>query len=195
MILLPHLLCLLALHPLVMSDVYDDWDHFWSRPSSLFDQNFGLGLLADELLHPHHSLMYYRPWRHQSARHSGFSNIQYNDEGFKVNLDVQQFKPEEVVVKTVGNSLVIEGKHEERKDPHGFISRQFKRRYILPDDVDPETVTSKLSSDGILTIEAPRKELPPIAGKERVIAITHTDTPALTQGEPEEVTVENEDKS
>jgi crystallin alpha B len=97
---------------------------------------------------------------------------------FQVNLDVQQFKPDELTVKTVNDYVVIEGKHEERKDEHGFISRQFQRRYKLPSDIDPDTVVSQLSSDGVLTISAPKKALPQTAN-EKVIPITQTQTPAI----------------
>ena len=45
----------------------------------------------------------------------------------QVNLDVQQFKPEELTVKVADKFLVVEGKHEERSDEHGFVSRQFTR--------------------------------------------------------------------
>jgi crystallin alpha B len=75
----------------------------------------------------------------------------------QVNLDVQQFKPEELKVRVVDDYLVVEAKHEERSDEHGFISRQFTRRYKLPEDVDPLALVSKLSSDGVLSLEAPKK--------------------------------------
>lgn len=78
-------------------------------------------------------------------------------EEFRVNLDVQQFKPQELKVKVTEGYLVVEAKHEERSDEHGFISRQFTRRYKLPQDVDPSTVVSALSSDGILSLHAPKK--------------------------------------
>jgi crystallin alpha B len=97
---------------------------------------------------------------------------------FQVNLDVQQFKPNELTVKTVNDYVVVEGKHEERQDEHGFISRQFQRRYKIPADIDPDTVVSQLSSDGVLTISAPKKALPESAN-ERVVPITHTQAPAL----------------
>nr|CAD7199475.1 unnamed protein product [Timema douglasi] len=96
-----------------------------------------------------------------------------------VNLDVQQFKPEEIKVKTVDNYIVVEGKHEERKDEHGFISREFQRRYLLPEGVDPQAVTSTLSSDGILSIAAPK--VVPAVGNERAVPITHTNAPAIKQ--------------
>ncbi|XP_066998230.1 alpha-crystallin A chain [Anabrus simplex] len=174
-----------------LSDLLDDAARTRARPSSLFDQNFGLGLLNDDLLQTHANLVpllsgYYRPWRHQASRSSGTSNIQNTQDGFKVNLDVQQFKPDEISVKMVGNSVVVEGKHDERQDEHGFISRQFQRRYVLPEDVDAENVVSKLSSDGILSIQAPKKSLKPVAANERVIQIQHTNAPAVahTQGSP-----------
>jgi crystallin alpha B len=97
---------------------------------------------------------------------------------FQVNLDVQQFKPSELTLKTVNDYVVVEGKHEERQDEHGFISRQFQRRYKLPADIELDTVVSQLSSDGVLTISAPKKALPP-SGNERVVPITHTQAPAL----------------
>jgi crystallin alpha B len=94
-------------------------------------------------------------------------------------LDVHIFQPDEITVKTVNNFVVVEGKHEERQDGHGLISRQFRRRYKLPDDTDADTVVSQLSSDGVLTICAPKKSLPPPSG-ERIVPITHTLVPAVT---------------
>ncbi|MCH1922748.1 small heat shock protein, partial [Shewanella sp. A3A] len=84
----------------------------------------------------------------------GISTISSDKTEFKINLDVQQFKPEELKVKVVDDHLVIEGKHEERTDEHGFISRQFTRRYKIPKDVDQEAIESNLSSDGVLTLKA-----------------------------------------
>lgn len=75
----------------------------------------------------------------------------------QVILDVQQFSPEEITVKTVSNNIIIEAKHEERQDEHGYVSRQFLRRYVLPPSHDVNNITSSLSSDGVLTITAPKK--------------------------------------
>ena len=54
------------------------------------------------------------------------------------------------------NVCVIAGKHEERTDQHGFISREFSRRVAIPKGVNPESVTSTLTADGHLTIMAPK---------------------------------------
>lgn len=73
-----------------------------------------------------------------------------------MNLNVQQFKPEEVSVKIAENFIVIEAKHEE-KGENRYISRQFVRLFKLPKNVDESAITSTLSSDGILQLVAPKK--------------------------------------
>ncbi|EEB10971.1 protein lethal, putative [Pediculus humanus corporis] len=177
------IISLMSLVPYLLTDVLDDL----TRPSSIFDQNFGLGLLQDDLINPR-ALMrmplsrgYLRPWRHVHGRDSGVSNITSNENEFKINLDVQQFPPECLNVKVVDNSVIVEGKHEERADEHGYISRQFTRRYVLPDNVDPSTVVSNLSSDGVLTVAAPKK-IAPAPANERVVPIVHTQQPAIKSG-------------
>lgn len=42
------------------------------------------------------------------------------------------------------------------QDEHGYVSRQFIRKYKLPVGVDTGAFTSSLSSDGVLTISASR---------------------------------------
>ncbi|CAH1398830.1 unnamed protein product [Nezara viridula] len=109
---------------------------------------------------------------------SGISTISSDKSEFKINLDVQQFKPDELKVKVVDDYLVIEGKHEERSDEHGFITRQFTRRYKIPQDVDQSAIESNLSTDGVLTLKAKKKPTPEIEG--RTIPIVQTKTPAVT---------------
>jgi len=155
--------------------------------SSLYDQHFGLGLLNDDLYRrPSISAYsgpilagYLRPHRHVHPEESGMSTIVNQKDQFKVNLDVQQFKPEEVSVKVVDDYLVVEGKHEERQDKHGFISRQFTRKYKIPPNVNLEKIVSNLSSDGILSIAAPKKVEK--VEKEISIPVVQTNQPALKQ--------------
>lgn len=165
--------------------VFRDWWEDMERPvSRIWDQYFGRGLHRNDLvtdfsdlginrpfLHhptPFRSLLgnnstYYRPWRTVTRQNSGGSStIKMEKDNFQVILDVQQFSPDEITVKTVDKNVVVEAKHEERQDEHGFISRQFVRRYILPIDYDAINVTSTLSSDGVLTVTAPRKVKKPI---------------------------------
>ncbi|XP_059058752.1 protein lethal(2)essential for life-like [Achroia grisella] len=144
---------------------------YW--PRRLLDQDFGLSLTPEDLLTtvqcPLISQDYYRPWKQiaAAARDIG-SSIKADKDKFQVNLDVQHFAPEEISVKTVDGHIVVEGKHEEKKDEHGYISRQFVRRYALPEGTESETVESRLSSDGVLTITAPRKTPDAIKGERKV---------------------------
>jgi crystallin alpha B len=80
-----YLLFQMSLVPFLISDLLDDL----RRPVSLFDQNFGMGMLRDDLLNPSFVTPlragYYRPWRSQAACHSGMSHIQEDSHGFKVS--------------------------------------------------------------------------------------------------------------
>ncbi|XP_026760351.1 protein lethal(2)essential for life-like [Galleria mellonella] len=153
-------------------------DYEFERPRRLLDQHFGLGLTPEDFLTavggPLISREYYRPWRHlaAAARDLG-SSIKSDKDKFQVNLDVQHFAPDEISVKTADGYIVVEGKHEEKKDQHGYVSRQFTRRYALPEGCIPENVESRLSSDGVLTVVAPRK-VPKAVEGERKVPITHT---------------------
>ncbi|XP_050685660.1 protein lethal(2)essential for life-like [Leptidea sinapis] len=138
--------------------IFNDWPY---RPSRLLDQEFGLALTPNDLLAvttPMVSRDYYRPWRQlaAAARDIG-SSIKSDKDKFQLNLDVQHFAPEEITVKTADGFIIVEGKHEEKKDEHGYISRQFVRRYALPKECNMEAVESRLSSDGVLTVTAPKQ--------------------------------------
>ncbi|XP_061721075.1 heat shock protein 67B1-like [Cydia pomonella] len=143
-------------------------------PSRLFDQNFGMCITPHDFLFPFYTTYknYYRPWKltMQSIDKDCGSTINNEKESFKVSLDVQHFRPDELSVKVVNKQIIVEGRHEERKDEHGFVSRHFTRRYALPSNCMAEDVISKLSSDGVLTIVANKsKELPK---NEQIVPIT-----------------------
>ncbi|XP_010332876.1 alpha-crystallin B chain isoform X1 [Saimiri boliviensis] len=151
-------------------------------PSRLFDQFFGEHLLESDLFPTSTSLspFYLRPpsfLRAPSWFDTGLSEMRLEKDRFSVNLDVKHFSPEELKVKVLGDVIEVHGKHEERQDEHGFISREFHRKYRVPADVDPLTITSSLSSDGVLTVNGPRKQ---VTGPERTIPITREEKPAVT---------------
>ncbi|XP_048099817.1 heat shock protein 67B1 [Alosa alosa] len=78
-----------------------------------------------------------------------------------VSLDVNHFFPTELSVRiTEDGFLEISGKHEERQDEHGFISRSFTRKYKLPIGIESQTIRSSLSGDGILMVEASLPKIP-----------------------------------
>lgn len=120
------------------------------------------------------------------------TSITVDKDKFQANIDVQQFKPEEISVKLADdNTVTIEGKHEEKEDEHGYISRHFVRRYVIPKDCDIKKLHSKLSTDGVLSISAPKKP----ARKEveyKQIPIIRTGPIRDVQQKPKEVENKNE---
>ncbi|XP_047036928.1 protein lethal(2)essential for life-like [Helicoverpa zea] len=117
--------------------------------------------------------------------------ITSDDEKFQVNVDVQHFSPEEINVKVIDGHVIVEGKHEEKRDEHGYVARQFMRRYALPQGCLPDTVESRLSSDGVLTVTAPKVLALPSTG-EKIVPITHTGPIKKQIGSPEPITEEAE---
>uniref|UniRef100_A0A914ZYD2 SHSP domain-containing protein n=1 Tax=Parascaris univalens TaxID=6257 RepID=A0A914ZYD2_PARUN len=89
---------------------------------------------------------------------------------FAVDVDAYQFRPEEIQVKTVDDTLLVEGRHEDVRDRDNFTKMYFVRKYQLPSDVDPADVCSSIDSTGRLTVEATKRQHL-ASGRERVIPI------------------------
>lgn len=87
-------------------------------------------------------------------------------------------------MKVMDQFIIVEGKHEERADDLGLISRQFTRRYALPKGYNMNDVVSTLSSDGVLTIKAPPVSKTPEL-KEKVIPIQITGPAYGADAKPE----------
>ncbi|KAJ8679694.1 hypothetical protein QAD02_015481 [Eretmocerus hayati] len=195
----------MSLLPLLFSNWWEDLE----RPHHVRDQHFGLGMrpehlsvLPGEVLesrlapylaraqmrNPQHAQgHYYRPWGELLRRENdgGLSTLKADKDSFQAVLDVQQFSPEEINVKVVDKYILVEGSHEEKQDEHGWISRKFTRKYLIPEQCNLEKAESRLSSDGVLTITVPRKEKPKVEGA-RVINIQHTGKPAVTEKQSDE---------
>ncbi|KAG4075746.1 hypothetical protein HA402_003572 [Bradysia odoriphaga] len=88
----------------------------------------------------------------------------------KLRFDVSQYAPEEIVVKTVDQKLLVHAKHEEKSDTKS-VYREYNREFLLPKGVNPESIKSSLSKDGVLTVDAP---LPlQLTAGETMIPIAH----------------------
>lgn len=150
-----------------------DWWDAYDYPSSIFDQCFGVPILDDDLLAGRYVRgNWVRPRSQANIAASGKSEVKSDDNEFKVVLNVSQFKPEDLHVKVTENFIIINGEHEERADDHGFISRAFSRRYMLPKACDKDNVTSSLDSEGMLTVVAP-KVIETAPKTEREVPIAH----------------------
>ncbi|XP_064456954.1 heat shock protein Hsp-16.1/Hsp-16.11-like [Ornithodoros turicata] len=82
-------------------------------------------------------------------------------EKFQLQLDLADFKPEEVRVSIMGNQVSVRARSERKSSDGSNFVREFSHSVTLPDDVDPDTLRSVLNADGTLNIEGPRKHLPP----------------------------------
>lgn len=171
-------------------DFLNDMERDTMRPSRLIDQRFGLGITPSDMFAPltlpaRQRMLsnYYRPWSRMDSTDIG-STMHMDKNTFRVDLDVQQFAPEEIKVKVSDGYVTVEGSHEEKQDEHGFISRNFTRRYLVPEGFDVNGVASSLSTDGVLTLTAPKLQIG--GNAERHIPITQTGGPHRAVKQTEE---------
>lgn len=97
---------------------------------------------------------------------------------YEIYLQVKDYSPEEISVKITEGYIVVEGKHEEKKDDFGYIERQFMRRYPIPKGSITEKINSRLTSDGVLIIIVPRT---PVVRKDIVIPVKHEGSKAKSK--------------
>ncbi|XP_041067802.1 alpha-crystallin A chain [Carcharodon carcharias] len=127
-------------------------------PSRLFDQFFGEGPFDYDLFPIFSSTIspYYRLPVFRNFLDSGISEVRSERDRFMINLNVKHFLPEELSVKIVDDFVEIHGKHTERQEDQGRVSREFRRIYHLPSNSDQANVTCSLSNDGLLTLCCPK---------------------------------------
>ena len=86
-------------------------------------------------------------------------SMQEDDTKMELSLDTVGYKPDELKVQVRDGELSVEGKHEERSEAgHVMVSRQFSRRYGLPQGAKKEAVMSNLSQDGVMVITVPKEK-------------------------------------
>ena len=117
------------------------------------------------------------PWTRTNSMDSATNkkNYHFDNNGFEAFVDVHLFEPNEIFVKTVDHTIVIECNHEEKEDGHGSVLRNFTRKFQLPSDYDMNTVKSTLSTDGILTLKVPK----PANKIERHVEVEQTEKPSF----------------
>nr|BAB85811.1 newt alpha A-crystallin [Cynops pyrrhogaster] len=153
-------------------------------PGRLFDQFFGDGLFDYELFPFLSSTVspYYRQSMFRNYLDSGISEVRSGRDKFQIYLDVKHFSPEDLSVKILDDYVEIHGKHSDRQDDHGYVSREFHRRYRLPASVDQSSITCSLSTDGMLTFSGTKMQssLDSSHG-ERPIPVSREEKPASAQ--------------
>jgi HSP20 family molecular chaperone IbpA len=76
---------------------------------------------------------------------------------YRINVDVDGFKPEEITISLKENILTIQAKMERKAEDGSKFQQEFTRELSLPENVDPTSLKSFLGNDGVLNIEASYK--------------------------------------
>lgn len=151
--------------------------------------------------------MTFPPSRYRSPRYLSYQGNQSNSQqrqlqrsrsqdGNKLQiaqLDVTHYKPEEVSCKVENGKVLVSGKHYQENE-YGYEASEFHRSYNLPEGVDPMSVKSRISQDGILQIEA-SKQQPKAITLDPALGVDETDDTKMSLKfnlagyKPEEVNV------
>ncbi|XP_052075858.1 alpha-crystallin A chain-like [Mytilus californianus] len=84
---------------------------------------------------------------------SEVAEVKYDSKKLEINLDVSMYSPEELNVTIAEDRMIIKGKHEQKEDNYGFITREFTREFVVPENIDADRITSTLSEEGMLMIQ------------------------------------------
>ncbi|XP_063586536.1 uncharacterized protein LOC134764002 isoform X2 [Penaeus indicus] len=100
----------------------------------------------------------YRQLRSRDMREEDQAfSVTSDSASLKIVLDVYDFMRGDVKVKVVDEKeLVVEGRVEKEEGSSSVSSHSFRRRFSLPHRTNMTHITSVMSSDGILTITAPK---------------------------------------
>ncbi|GBM40201.1 Protein lethal(2)essential for life [Araneus ventricosus] len=138
-----------------------DWWEANIRPKQILNQKFATVLsdedLSDADIHVHKGFKI-RPRMPASMKASGSSEVKIDKDGFQVSLNLDEFELGELSVKKFDRFVEVHGKHGEKRDQYGLVSREFRRRYMVPYNCDIEALTSSFSTDYKLTIKAPASQ-------------------------------------
>merc|ERR1719289_304264 len=123
----------------------DKWENGW-----MFPRRWMLPSLKNE----------FKDMNLFQSKDSEVIRVKEDDNKMEVSLDTSQYRPDELSVSVSGGVVSVEGKHEEKaEDGSKMVSRQFARKYTLPNGAKPEDVVSNLSSDGVLVITAKKPNI------------------------------------
>jgi len=102
------------------------------------------------------------------------NNVVMKKDALEVNVDCEGYEPSELTVKVADGYVTVSGKHESKsEDGSSHVTRQFKRKHSLPNNVNISAIDSKLSDDKVLRIKAPLLAIEAPKDTSIPIAVTH----------------------
>ena len=133
-----------AISPLTMRSVFDDsflktsWEDGWMIPSRNPFKEF------------------------QSMFNEEQTKVDEDDVKMELRINASDYKPEELKVSVQSGRLLVEGKHEEKKeDGSAYVQKSFSRSFTLPKEAEADKIVSNLSSEGVLVVTAPKTKSAP----------------------------------
>ncbi|VDM41724.1 unnamed protein product [Toxocara canis] len=89
---------------------------------------------------------------------AGPGEIVNTEHGFTIELDVKHFQPQDIKVTLTGNTLSVVGDRlEDDTTSSQTLRRSFTRKYSIPHDVRLSSISSYMTSSGLLIIRGSRK--------------------------------------
>merc|ERR1739842_169856 len=125
---------------------------------SSFDDSFFKSSWEDGWMSPSRSQMLQNPFKgFKSMFNEEETKVDEDEAKMEVRINAAEYKPEELKVSVQSGRLLVEGKHEEKKeDGSAYVQRSFTRIYTLPKEAQADQMVSQLSSEGVLLITAPK---------------------------------------
>ena len=128
-----------AISPLTTRSVFDDsflktsWEDGWMIPSRSPFKEF------------------------KSMFNEEQTKVDEDDVKMELRINASDYKPEELKVSVQSGRLLVEGKHEEKKeDGSAYVQKSFSRSFTLPKEAEADKIVSNLSSEGVLVVTAPK---------------------------------------
>merc|ERR1711971_943215 len=85
------------------------------------------------------------------------AEVDEDETKMEVRINASEYKPEELKVSVQSGRLLVEGKHEERRDDGTvYVQKRYSRSYTLPKEAQADQIVSNLSSEGVLVITTPK---------------------------------------
>merc|ERR1712106_1230766 len=83
--------------------------------------------------------------------------MQLKNGRFSIEVDIQDFDPEDIDIKVEGGSIILVGRREIKRGTSSSI-RQFNQKFALPSGIDVSRLATEVTSADSLVIYAPQVE-------------------------------------
>ena len=83
--------------------------------------------------------------------------MQLKNGKFSIEVDIQDFEPEDIDIKVQGDSIILAGRREIKRGSSSSV-RQFNQKFEIPTGLDVSALTTEMTSEGMLVISAPQLE-------------------------------------